>query len=219
MHSFQEKNAHVKQFALQNAQSSHSLIDKRVQHSTLQKMGVIQREVARFSSLSEEQKVETANLFHMYKGLNGVYHNQAGEMCINKNPSTEAFINSILKEQDVRENSDNRAQLLSYLGIKLVEKEIVRGPDLSQFIGSTYSCLNGQLENILSNKTQGPLGGQTYNGSQMYHISGRYPAVGKPVWILVGNKVQIIGMYTHPGENFKEYKKLEGIGPSRFTIP
>jgi hypothetical protein len=188
-------------------------------NNLLQKKEVIQLKVKKFSNLTEEQQIEARNQFDMYKGLSGVHYNDEGEKCINDNPSTQAYSNSILEGQDVEINLKNREALLTFLGIKLVETPKPSGIDMSQFSGATYSCLVGQLGNILGNKTQGLLNGQTYQGSQMYHIEGKFPSVGKPVWIIKGDgKVQIIGMYTHPGENFKEYKIKEGIGPTRFTL-
>lgn len=194
-----------------------AMTDNRL-NPLLQKMVVIQRETAKFSSLDESGKLEAENLFNMHKGLNGAYYDEMGERSVNNNKSTQAFIDSILRDLGVRVNLENRLQFLRHLGIKLVEPKSPEPVDMSQFIGSTYSCLNGQLLNILGDKTQGLLNGQTFRGSQMYHIGGRFPSVGKPIWILTNNKVDIIGMYTHPGQNFKEYKRLEGVGPNRFTL-
>ena len=72
----------------------------------------------------------------------------------------------------------------------------------------------GQISNIQSNPYQGPLKGVSFNSKQVYHISGRYPENGKPLWYVNDkDEVVLIGMYGHPGEDFSVYKKMQGIGP------
>ena len=130
------------------------------------------------------------------------------------------------------ENIDEEA-LVTKAGIALKQKEEKQGDEKvvhanvekeekvqeTEVIGAdTVTILNGQLGSVRANPTQGPLSGVTHDGFQVYHIEGRYPDNGKPLWYINrDNNVVLIGMYKHGNTN-KIYKKMEGIGANTINI-
>ncbi|CAM1362569.1 hypothetical protein [Tenacibaculum xiamenense] len=200
----------------QNEKKVNVLKDNR---NTTQLKGIVQRVTKTFEELSDDKKIEASNFFNMNKGLAGVFHGLDSKLSVYNTLATQTYLDMVLKDIDVRANESNRKELLAYLKIKLLEpkKKEAKGVDKSMFVGSTFSCTNGQISNMASNKTQGALAGQTYSNKQIYHIEGKYPDVGKPLWVLSGGKISVIGLYRHGATN-KIYIKNEGFGPKRINL-
>ena len=83
--------------------------------------------------------------------------------------------------------------------------------------------LVGQINSIKNVKLQGSVKADKNDQKRVfYHLQNRYPATGKPLWILSSDeKIHLWGMYEHPGQNYKIYNlKLQicGDAPNKITI-
>lgn len=78
-------------------------------------------------------------------------------------------------------------------------------------------CRADQINTILSNPFQHPIHDND-TGVQYYHIKGCYPSNGKPIWSIEGGKIKIVGMYKHPQNDNKVYKKKSHEGDGRKFI-
>jgi len=77
------------------------------------------------------------------------------------------------------------------------------------------ACYDAQIARMVADPEQGRF--TATDGSVYYHIPGRYPSIGKPIWSLNKGKILLQGLYNH-GATESIYNINIGGGPKTITI-
>lgn len=103
---------------------------------------------------------------------------------------------------------------------QLPPQPVIGPPSITEFSEDSVRCSTAQEARILIDPRQSPIIDKK-TGAHFYHIEGRYPEEGKAIWVITDDgKIKIVGMYKHPQNNNKVYKKKShtGDGPKFIRI-